>query len=228
MTIDKQGSQLWYLIRARGVLWDHADRPSWSALIDWGEAASWDHALEIAGLKADAQGRLRRFTWQKPDGTVREYHVAIGLVDSGFEPEQVYDFCLKQTDIFDAYKGGDLSRTGGAKTRITKVLNGALDLWWCWSDFFASRLYYDCIKYGVAFGETVHWWLPTNIDEDYRKQLCDEYQGEENGKRKWLTRRKWNHLGDDEKMQCVLDDPCEELLDSVRAQRAALEAEAEA
>src|SRR5206468_1487975 len=100
-------------------------------------------------------------------------------------------------------------------------------LYWAWSDFFARSLYYDCIKWGTAFGEPVHWWLPTNIDDDYKKQLTDEYEGEENGKRKWIARSKNNHLGDCEKMQLVLRDPVEELLDAIRATRAAEEQKAE-
>lgn len=221
MTVDKQGTQFWYLIRAWGVLWDHPDKPTWSALVDWGEAVSWDQILELAGHKADGTGRLRRFVWSGVDAgglaKKREYDVTLGLVDSGFEPEDVYEFCLKQSGgCFDPYKGGDLSRTGGAKTRISKVLDGQLDLWWCWSDFFARNLYYDCIRWGNEAGEPVHWWLPVDIDEDYKKQLCDEYRDEDN---KWKTRTKNNHLGDDEKMQRVLRDPVEEVLDAVRSAR---------
>jgi hypothetical protein len=70
------------------------------------------------------------------------------------------------------------------------------------------------------------WWLPTNIDADYRKQLTDEYLGEENGKRLWLTRTKTNHLGDCEKLQRVLAGTVEERLDKFRAERAAAEAKA--
>ncbi|HKP92976.1 MAG TPA: terminase gpA endonuclease subunit, partial [Chthoniobacterales bacterium] len=150
-----------------------------------------------------------------------------GLFDSGFEPEDVYDFCLKQSGgCFDPYKGGDLSKTGGAKVRVTQVLDGQLDLHWAWSDFFAANLYYDCIKWGREFGEIVHFWLPVDVDEDYKKQLTDEYQGEENGKRKWISRTKNNHLGDCEKMQRVMRDPVEELLDAIRDKRAEEEARA--
>lgn len=219
MTVDKQGASMWYVIRAHGILRDHPDLPTWSALVDWGETVSWDQILEIACLKPDQNGDIRKFTWINPEtGKVREYGVVAGLVDSGFEPEQVYEFCLKQTEIFDPYKGGDLSKTGGAKIRITKVLDGQLDLWWCWSDFFAANLYYDCIKWGVEFGVPVLWWLPTDIDNDYRKQLTDEYQGEENGKRKWMTRTKNNHLGDCEKEQRVFKDKIEAIMDSIREQ----------
>jgi hypothetical protein len=228
MTVDKQGAQFWYVIRAHGILWDHPEQKTWSALIDWGEAVSWDQILELAGLKPDASGHLRRFVWEdgNSENSRREYHVAAGLVDSGFEAESVYEFCLTQTEIFDPYKGGDLGKTGGSKIRIAKVMDGQLDLWWCWSDFFAANLYYDCIKFGVEFGEPVQWWLPTDLDDDYRKQLTDEYQGEENGKKKWLTRTKTNHLGDCEKMQRAMRDQVEETLDIIRADRAAKEEEA--
>jgi hypothetical protein len=219
MTVDKQGSSFWYGIRAWGVLWDHPDQPTWSALVDWGEAVSWDQILELAGAKEDGRGKLRRFTWRDPvSGRAREYDVTLGLVDSGFEQEDVWEFCLKQGGgLFDPYKGGDLSKTGGAKVRVAKVLDGKLDLYWCWSDFFARNLYYDCVLWGTEFGDPVHWWLPGNLDDDYKKQLCDEYRDDDTGK--WATRTKNNHLGDMEKMQRVLRDPVEELMDAIRAQR---------
>lgn len=221
MTVDKQGAgEFWYSIRAWGVLWESPERPTWSALVDWGRAHSWDEILELAGLKPDATGRERRFTFENKDGTVREYMVTAGLVDSGFEPESVYEFCLRQTECFDPYKGVAHTHTRGSKVRISKVLNDQLDLWLCWSDFFAANLYYDCIKFGTAFGSPVLWWLPTDIDDDYRKQLTDEYQGPDG----WATRTKTNHLGDTEKEHRALADSVEEVLDIARAERAEAEA----
>lgn len=215
MTVDKQAGEFWYSIRAWGIAWDVEGWPTWSALIDWGRAHSWDEILELAGIKPDQSGELRRFHYTMPDGEVLEYGVSAGLVDSGFEPESVYEFCLRQTTFFDPYKGASDRHTRGNPIRITKVLNEELDLWLCWSDFFASNLYYDCIKWGTAFGRAILWWLPTDIDDDYRKQLTDEYKGDDG----WTARTKNNHLGDTEKMHRVFSDGIEEGFDELREER---------
>ena len=219
MTIDKQGdsegAEYWYSIRAWGVLWDHPERPSWSALVDWGSAHSYEELLELAGLRENDAGELRKFTFTRADATVREYFVTSGLVDSGYKPESVYEFCLHQTEIFDPYKGCPPTHTRGSKVRISKVLDEQLDLWLCWSDYFTANLYYDCIKFGIAFGRPVQWWLPTDIDADYRAQLTDEFQGPDG----WTTRKKCNHLGDTEKMHRALADPVEATLDAAREER---------
>lgn len=221
MTIDRQGSERWYVIRAWGVLWDHPDQPGWSALVDWGEIASDAQIAEVAGLAPDSTGHYRRFRYTRPDGTVREYAVTGGLYDCGFEQNEVWDYCATQSAWLSPSKGGDSGKTGGNLIRITEgVLDGKLDLVWFWSDFFAADLYYACILHGASHGVPVNWWLPTNIDATYKAHLSDERQVEENGKRVWKRRVK-NDLGDCEKNQRVLAGKVEEALDEVRAARAA-------
>lgn len=220
MTVDKNSEDYRYVIRAWGIHWETEGRPTWSALIDWGLCHSWNEILEMAGLKPGDDGRERRFRWKDPKtGEVSEYMVSAGLVDSGDDADRVYEFCLRQTEIFDPYKGVGPIHTRGSKVRMSKVLDEELDLWLCWSDYFAANLYYDCIKYGTAFGEPILWWLPTDIDGDYRKQLTDEYQSEDG----WVTRTRNNHFGDGEKMQRAFADRIEMELDEIRAERAAEE-----
>lgn len=228
ITIDKQGAEYWYVIRAWGILWDHPDRPTWSALVDWGPATSKQMILEKCGHIADEAGHARRFQFKTSDKEMREYLVAAGLMDCGFEQQEVWDFCLTQSSWLSPSKGGDTGKTGGNLIRLTKVMDEQLDLVWYWSDFFASDLYYSCIKDGAVHGTKILWWLPTNIDAAYRAQLTDEYQREENGKRVWDTRKKCNHLGDCEKLQRVLSGKIEETLDDIREARALKEAEAAA
>ncbi len=223
MTVDVQGGQFWWGIRAWGILWDHPDWPTWSALIDWGEAVSWEQIEEFAGLRPLQDGNLRDFVFKRADGTERRYLVTAGLVDSGFNAEEnknVYEFCLRHQSTFSAYKGGDQSKTRGAAIRIAPVMDNKLDLVWAWSDFFAAQLYYSAIRDGKnSLGETIHWWLPVNIDDHYRKQLTNEKQEEEKGKMVW--KGKENHLGDMEKMQEVLRDTIEEQFEAIRAARRA-------
>jgi len=226
ITIDRQGSEMWFGIRAWGVLWDHPEQLSWSALVDWGEAANWDAILEKCGHKADANGHFRRFRWTRPDGTFREYMVTAGLADCGFEQQAVWDFCLTQSEWLSPAKGGDTSKTQGNDIRVNEVMDNKLSLVWFWSDHFAANLYFDCIKDGECHGTPTNWWLPTNIDAHYRRQLTDEYLGEDNGKRTWLTKTKTNHLGDCEKLQRVLKGKIEEMLEDVREARRALQQKA--
>lgn len=221
MTIDRQGTELWYVIRAWGILWDVPGWPTWSALIDWGEIASEEQIAEKAGLAPDPSGHTRAFRWTCPQtGRVREYAVSRGLYDCGFEQQTVWDYCLTQAHWLSPSKGGDHTKTGGNPIRTTPVMNDELDLVWFWSDHFAADLYFACILYGRAYETPIYWWLPTNIDDHYRAHLTDERRVEENGKRIWKRRVK-NDLGDCEKNQRVLAGIVEEILDEIRAERAA-------
>lgn len=222
MTIDVQGEQFWYVIRATGILWDAPEWPTWSALIDWGEAVSWEQLLELAGLRQDSQGYTRRFKFGD-----REYMVTAGLADSGFEAKEnkkVYEFCLANSAVFSPCKGGDQSKTRGNTIRLSPIMDDQLDLVWLWSDYFAADLYYTCIKDGSTVAGPVHWWLPVNIDKHYRKHLTSERQVEENGRRVWRPFDE-NHLGDCEKYQRGMSGTIEERLDEIRAIRAAEEKE---
>jgi len=224
MTIDRQGTELWYVIRAWGILWDVPGWPTWSALVDEGEIASEAQIAEVAGLAPDPQGRTRTFTWTCPKtGRVREYAVTRGLYDCGFEQETVWNYCVTQSHWLSPSKGGGPEKTGGNLIRVNEgVMDGQLDLVWFWSDHFAADLYFACILYGRAFDTPIYWWLPVNVSEAYRKHLTDERRIEENGKRVWKRRVK-NDLGDCEKNQRVLAGVVEELLDEIRAARRAEE-----
>jgi hypothetical protein len=231
ITIDVQGMQFWFVIRAWGILWDNPDWPTWSALVDWGEAVSWEQLLEICGLRADAAGRLRQFTFTREDGTVREYVITSGLVDSGFEAQDnknVYAFCMSNSAVFSPSKGGDASKTRGNTVRLSPIMDDRLDLVWFWSDYFACNLYYDCIKDGASVAGPVFWWLPVNCDAHYKAHLTDETQVEKDGRRVWTSRTKNNHLGDCEKQQRVMAGFVEECLDGHRAEAGARRTAAEA
>jgi hypothetical protein len=225
ITIDKQDEEFWYVIRAWGILWDHPEWPAWSALVDWGPAVSWTQLLQLCGLYAAETGHIREFKFILPDGKTRSYVVTAGLADSGDgeHTKQVYEFCLANHEVFSPYKGGDRSRTRGNTIHLAPIMDDQLDLVWAWSDFFAANLYYDCIKNGATMAGPVYWWLPTNIDKHYREQLTDEYYGEENGRKTFISRRKLNHLGDCEKMQRVLAPTIEEAMDRIREARRAEE-----
>ena len=211
MTIDKQHTEFWFVIRAWGIRRDTPEMRTWSALVDWGRAYSYNELLEIAGHKRGADGHLRSFVWTDDEGTVN-HDVFCGLVDAGDTPDSVYSFCARETDAFDVYKGAGPNATRGARIRVTKVFDEEVTQWLCWSDFWASNLYDDCIKFGSAFGQPVDWWLPVDIDDDYRKQLTDEYRTNDG----WQSRSKNNHLGDCEKMTRCLSEKLEATFEELR------------
>lgn len=216
MTVDKQKDHFWYVVRAYGILWEHPDWPMWSAVVDWGQANSYDELLQLSGNKAEASGEFRRFKYTNPTtGIERVYPAFGGLIDSGDEAENVYQFCARNF-TFEPYKGGGPQHTRFSPIRMSMVLDESLPLWVCWSDHFSHNLYMDCIKYGSIHGETQHWWLPVDIDEDYRKQLTDEFKDEDG----WHSRTRNNHLGDCEKMQRVLAGGADIRLEEIRDMRA--------
>ncbi|MEQ1862791.1 MAG: terminase gpA endonuclease subunit [Chthoniobacteraceae bacterium] len=223
--IDVQGMQFWWCIRAWGVHWAHPDWPSWSALVDWGEATNWAQILELCGLADQPDGTRRKFTFTRPDGTVSEHVVTAGFVDFGweaYENKNVAEFCQANSAVFSPMKGSDPGKLRGSLARTTPVFDDRLDLILFWSDYFAADLYYTCIKDGFTIAENgqkpVLWWLPRTLDRHYREQLTAERQVEENARVVWKPFGP-NHLGDCEKEQRVVADTIERRLSRLREER---------
>jgi phage terminase large subunit GpA-like protein len=227
MCVDVQSFGFWWSIRAWGVLWEHADRPIWSALIDYGPAVSWEQIEELAAIKPDRDGHINRYRFKDAEGTLHEYQVMAGLVDSGFEAQQnknVYEFCLKNAHVFSPSKGGSQGHLRGKIMTSSPVMDAQLELVWYFDDWYKQQLYYHNIKEEKAL-----WWLPVNLDRDYKAQLTAEYTAEKNGKLVWeVAGEQGNHLGDTEKLHEVLREEIEKRLIEMIEDRDALEAAAEA
>ena len=210
MCVDVQGDGFWWSIRAHGLAYDQPDLPCWSALIDYGAAVSWKQIEEIAGIVADRDGHTNKYTFTDADGTVSEYVVTAGLIDSGFEAQQnkkVYSFTLRNADVFSPSKGGGWQHLRGQDVRTSPINDDQQDLVWYYDDGFKQQLYYHCIKEHKRL-----WWLPRNVGPDYKAQLTAERTQEEqqpNGETKLVWKvegEQGNHLGDTEKMHEVLFD----------------------
>jgi len=220
MTVDVQGFGFWWGIRAWGIHWDVEGQPTWSALIDYGQAVSWDQIEEFAGLKLKKDGKRHGYTWTDPDGTEHFYQVLAGLIDSGFEAQQnkkVYDFCLKHRDVFSPSKGGSRNQLRGKTVTESPVYDDQLALVWYYDEHFKQQLYYHVMK-----ERRVHWYLPRDVGTDYIAQLTAERTVEkklENGSISLVWKvegTEGNHLGDVEKEQEVLRDGVEEKFDELR------------
>ena len=210
MCVDVQGDGFWWSIRAFGLAYDQPDLPSWSALVDYGAAVSWAQIEEIAGIVADKAGHTNKYQFTDADGTITEYIVDAGLIDSGYEAQankKVYGFTLKNADVFSPSKGGGWQHLRGQDVRTSPVNDDQQDLVWYYDDGFKQQLYYHCIKEHKRL-----WWLPRNVGPDYKAQLTAERTQEQqqpNGETKlvWIVEgEQGNHIGDTEKMHEVLFD----------------------
>jgi phage terminase large subunit GpA-like protein len=218
MNVDVQGFGFWWTVRAWGIDWEHQDWPTWSALIDYGMAVSWEQIEEIAGLKKQDDGKRNGYTF---DGV--DYHVMQGLIDSGFEAQQgkkVYEFCKKHADVFNPSKGGSRQHLRGKFITEAPVSDDELMLLWYWDDHFKQSLYYECIKEGKR-----NWWLPRDVGGDYRAQLTAERTVEAKQKNgtialEWVVEgEQGNHLGDCEKMAETRRDGFEAVFEEMREKR---------
>ncbi len=223
MCVDVQGDGFWWSIRAHGLAYDQPDLPIWTALVDYGAAVSWPQIEEIAGISTDKAGKINQYTFTDADGTVHEYIVTAGLIDSGYEAQQnkkVYAFTLKNADVFSPSKGGGWQHLRGQDVRTSPVNDDQQELVWYYDDGFKQQLYYHCIKEHKRL-----WWLPRNVGPDYKAQLTAERTQEEqqpNGETKLVWKvegEQGNHIGDTEKMhEVLLDAAIEEKLSEIREQ----------
>ena len=226
MHVDVQGRGFWWSIWAWGILWDLPDQPSFAALVDYGEAVSWDQIETFAGIREKADGTLNTYRWRCPvTGEAEDFQVTIGTVDSGFEAQQekhVYDFCVRNRAIFSPVKGGSRNQCRGAYIHLSPVYNDKLTLIWYWDDLFKQQLYYQVIKEGQH-----HRFLPRNLDQVFVDQLTDERTVPNGlGGMKWVGRDGKNkavnnHLGDTWKHAEMMSGSIEEQLDFLREQKRA-------
>jgi hypothetical protein len=203
MCVDIQQSGFWWVIRAHGIIEEMPEVPTWTALIDYGGAVSWEQIEEFAGIKAKADGTRHEFRFGDT-----AYRVSAGLIDSGFEAMQnkkAYDFCEKNQHVFSPSKGGGWMQLRGQTIRQTPVYDDRLELISYEDNTIKQQLYYNCIK-----ERKEQWWLPRDICRTYRAQLTSEHT-EEKKQHDGSLKLEWivsgpdgNHLGDCEKMTLVL------------------------
>lgn len=215
MTVDVQGECFWWSVRGWGLIEEIPDIPIWSALVDYGSAVSWDQIEELAGIKADPDGR-----WNEYRFADEAFRVTAGLIDSGFEAQRnkkVYEFCVRNSHVFSPSKGGGWQQLRGMTIRTSAVFDDQLELLWYEDAALKQQLYYHCIK-----ERKENWWLPRDICRVYRAQLIAEHT-EERKQPDGSTKLEWvvsgpdgNHLADTEKMHEVLRPVIEPKLQEIR------------
>jgi phage terminase large subunit GpA-like protein len=197
MTIDVQKNRLIWVIRGWG-----ARATSW--LVDYGvlygetiEEAVWNDLADF--IKTP----------------VCDVPIKMVLIDSGFRPgkrdelplNRIYDFCRRFPRFVRPTKGSstvmrvpiiksriEVNRQGSAAKYGLELIRLDTDHWKSWVH---ERVRWPEDQPGA-------WHLPTNVDDDYCKQIISEARMRlASGRVKWIERSKENHYLDCEAMQAA-------------------------
>lgn len=181
--VDVQKDRLVYVVRGWGAHYE-----SW--LIEHGELWGETDKPEIW----QRLSQLATTLWQ----TVPLSRMAI---DSGYQTQQVYQFCRLHKNIALATKGHDSLDKPFKKTDIDvnvhgKIITHGLQLWHFNADQMKSWVH-SRIEWPVD--QPGGWWLPEDISEDYCKQIVAEQRSvKPSGRVIWVKVKKDNHYLDAE------------------------------
>lgn len=198
MAVDVQGDSFYYGVE--GVFADGS-----SAVIDWGQAATWDDLLRAANRQYPAEG------------TDSFFGVAKVAIDSGYKTDQVYDLAIRTAFKFLPVKG-----VGSNQSMLNPLGDSAIDyrgkripLLKIKDDHFKDVLYITTIKEGA-----VKWYLPQDTDDDVKAQLSSEHKVEKKSKGRivteWKCTNRRNHYGDIFKYLAALKYRLEPVLEKRR------------
>lgn len=122
-------------------------------------------------------------------------------VDSGYRPDWVYEFCRKHKALTYATKGHDSLDKPYYASLIDVTFRGktrkqGLQLWHVNADIFKSWVH---SKIEWERDQLGAWYLPSDIDEDYCKQIVAEQRVvKPSGKIEWIKVMNDNHYLDAE------------------------------
>lgn len=189
LTVDVQKDRLVCTVRAWGAEW-----------------ASWlVHREELWGETDQPQ------VWERLDALHDQEFGGRGIraaaVDTGYRAEQAYEWCRRHRATAYATKGRDnparlYSATNVEVKRNGKRIRSGLKLWTIDHSYFKGwvhdRLNWPADQPGA-------WLLPSDIDEDYCRQLVAEQRMRlPSGRVQWITVARDNHYLDCEAMQAFL------------------------
>lgn len=195
LTVDVQKDRLVYVIRGWG-----AGATSW--LVE---------ASDLYGMTEEEE------VWKTLDTVVTDTYdgipIRLALIDSGFRPgkkflvpeHRVYAFARRYPVLVRATKGSSSPmRKPLTSSKIDITINGkdipqGLDLLRLDTDYFKSWVQQKIRWPDDSPGA---WHLPSDISEDYAKQIVSETRMRApGGKVKWVQRSRENHFLDCEAMQ---------------------------
>ena len=189
LTVDVQQDRLVCAVRAWG-----AEFESW---LVWRE--------ELWGDTAEPG------VWQRLDAlAAREFGgmpIAAFAVDSGFRKEQVYEWCRRHSNAYATKgAGGRISKlyhaTDAEVNHRGKRLKTGMKVWAIDDGYFKAWVH-DHIAWPQD--QPGSWHLPSDIDEDYCKQVVAEQRMRlPSGRSQWIRVHKDNHYLDCEQQQAFL------------------------
>ncbi len=186
---DVQRDCIYYTVRAWG---DGAE--SW--LVDYGKAPRLEDLNEVFARQYNIAGS---------DEMAKPFK---GMIDSGFNAQAVYEFCIASGGQFVPAKGwASLAQPVKQAMIVYESRHGAsrhIELFHFDDGSFKTELYMRRIQ----DRQGPPWHIPRNIGPDYITQLTAERLVEKRNSRGvpeqvWIIGRQENHLGDCEKMQLV-------------------------
>ena len=165
MGVDVQLDHFWWGIRAWGP-----NLTSW--LVDYGRAETWTEIEKILDRNyADDNGEIR--------------NINLCCIDSGYNTDEVYQFCARHPEICVPTKGA--SRKLSSRYSITVLDKGVgygLRLYnfdsGQFKDFIQGRL-------SISAGDKGSWNVYKNIDRRYCDQVCAEQKIEHKDKKGRVT-----------------------------------------
>ncbi|MEJ1365635.1 MAG: terminase gpA endonuclease subunit [Candidatus Sedimenticola sp. (ex Thyasira tokunagai)] len=181
--VDVQKNRLVYVVRgwAKGLT-------SW--LIDRGELWGETDLPDV---------------WEQLEELLRQEYGGIPIsriaVDSGYRSNEVYTFCRAHKGLAIPTKGHDTLDKPYKASSIDvnvkgKIVKKSIQLWHFNADIFKSWVH---SRVGWPQDQTGAWFLPSDIDEDYCRQIVAEQRvTKASGKVVWVKTAKDNHFLDAE------------------------------
>ena len=160
--IDVQLDHFWYAVRAWG-----AHLTSW--LVDWGRVETW----------ADIETVINR-NYADTNGVIRNVNLA--CIDSGYNTDDVYNFCAQHMDVLVPTKGSSLPLKSRYNVTILDKRAAGFGLRLYIMDpnqmknFIASRMMIDAGAHGS-------WNVYRDIEREYADQICAEQRVEQRDKK---------------------------------------------
>ena len=160
--IDVQLDHFWYAVRAWGP-----HLTSW--LVDWGRVETW----------ADIETVINR-NYADTNGVIRNVNLA--CIDSGYNTDDVYNFCAQHMDVLVPTKGSSLPLKSRYNVTILDKRAAGFGLRLYIMDpnqmknFIASRMAIDA-------GARGSWNVYRDIEREYADQICAEQRVEQRDKK---------------------------------------------
>jgi len=183
MGVDVQLDHFWWSVRSWG-----AGLSSW--LVDYGRAETWTDLETIMNRNyCDENGEI--------------HNVNLCCMDSGYNTDEVYQFCAKWAGLCVPTKGASNPMTSRySVTIIDKGVGNGLRLFVFdtnqFKDFIAGRL-------SIEAGDKGSWNVYKDVDREYCDQICAEQKVEHKDKKgrvtyEWekISSHAQNHLLDTE------------------------------